>query len=132
MLLTVTGSNTFDVFNSFQFSQAEEDSFTVLHRNLAIPCSHHKEICKMLVTQRYENEEKRLLMVTQLERGLQFEHVKVRLQVCLGEPMSPLGKRVQLWSCWELQMGRDGALLTDPCSRSHNTPRLRGDSTGCQ
>lgn len=56
MLLTVTGSNTFDVFNSFQFSQAEEDSFTVLHRNLAIPCSHHKEICKMLVTQRYENE----------------------------------------------------------------------------
>lgn len=45
LLLAVTGSDTFEVFNSFQFPQAEEDS-----RNLAILYSYHNETCKTFVT----------------------------------------------------------------------------------
>lgn len=55
MLLAVTGSDTFEVFKSSQFPQAEEDS-----RNLAILYSHHNETCKTFVTRfvtrRHKNE----------------------------------------------------------------------------
>lgn len=85
-------------------------------------------------------KEKRLLIVTRAGEG-------TAISTCKNETSGASGRanvtRVQLRSCCGPQMGRDGALLTDPCSRSHDTPPaagLKGSSasdgpqhgTGCQ